>query len=73
MIVMKRSEELNTIIREVYSSYDVKYGSAIVDLIQRIEKAIEYIENHTLEYDDNIGEINIKELLDILKGSDSNE
>lgn len=40
---------------------------------KRIIKAIEYIENHTLEYDDNIGEINIKELLDILKGSDNIE
>ena len=35
------NEDLETIIREVYSSYDVRYGNAIVDLKQRIDKAIE--------------------------------
>ena len=40
---MERSEELNRIINEVYASYEVQYGNAIVDLIQRIDNAIEYI------------------------------
>jgi hypothetical protein len=52
-------------------------------LNNRIDKAIEYIENHWIEYSDfqyvdNDDELNIdcesiKELLDILKGSDINE
>ena len=53
------------------------YGKYVRDLEQRINKAIEYIE----ELDDNensYGDYDIhyqvkKELLDILKGSDSNE
>ena len=54
------------------------YGRYVEDLEQRIDKTIEYIE----ELDDNensYGDYDIhyqvkkKELLDILKGSDSNE
>ena len=77
------NEDLETIIREVYSCYDVRYGNAIVDLKQRIDKAIEYIEDtQTIKdevFEDEYGiPISIKSklmvgsetLLDILKGSD---
>ncbi len=53
----------------------------LADYKQRIDKAIEYIENNWIEYSDfkyvdNDDELNIdcesiKELLDILKGSDN--
>lgn len=82
--MIRVNEDLETIIREVYSCYDVKYGNAIVDLQQRIDKAIEYIEKKNwieysdFQYVDNDDELNIdcesiKELLDILKGSDKDE
>ena len=45
-----------------------KANNEINRIYNILDKLIEYIENHTLEYDDNIGEINIKELLNILKG-----
>ena len=58
------NEDLDTIMREVYASYDARYGNAIADLIDRVNKAIEYIENSD-KYD-----FSKCELLDILKGSD---
>ena len=82
------NEDLETIIREVYSSYDVRYGNAIVDLKQRINKAIEYIEENCVLSDEwkeldfcnfiptgkitykSLSSKKIKDLLDILKGSD---
>ena len=46
----------------------------IIDLQERIDKAIEYIENNSAFLEDDEYELfNKQELLDILKGSDSNE
>ena len=71
------NEDLETIIREVYSCYDVRYGNAIVDLKQRIDKAIEYIEYYLRDIDNlddvMINSIIFKEVLKILKGSDKDE
>ena len=70
------SEDLETIIREVYNSYGVRYGNAIVDLKQRIDKAIEYIEqnvnNCDIYCDGCIPKScpDIRKIVDILKGSD---
>jgi len=71
------NEDLETIIREVYNCYDARYGNAIVDLKQRIDKAIEYIkskeeEEHINDYDEHYMDDYLDDydehLLDILKG-----
>lgn len=46
------------------------YGMENWDLRKRIDKAIEYIKNY---YFYNSLDFDVKELLDILKGSDSND
>ena len=48
----------------------IGYGVKYYDLYRRIEKAIEYLEKRTARYHFTVFEFD--ELLDILKGSDSN-
>lgn len=70
------NEDLETIIREVYSSYDVRYGNAIVDLKQRIDKTIEYIDNNYYDFtytytkNEELKSNQLETIKDILKGSD---
>ena len=62
------NDDLETIIREVYSSYDVRYGNAIVDLKQRIDKAVEYLKR--LQEKELITEFETSWLIEVLEGSD---
>ena len=65
------SDDLETIIREVYSCYDVRYGNAIVDLKQRIDKAIRILNSAKNHYDNDKTNWAIERTLRVLKGSDN--
>lgn len=70
--IMKQEATYDFLKDEVHCLYEEKK-----ELQARIDKAIEYIENTTYEKSENecgyTSEWDIRELYDILKGSDTNE
>lgn len=74
------SEDLETIIKEVYSCYGARYGNAIVNLKQeneqlkeRIKNALEFLE--IIQYNETYGKkyIDYNELIEILEGEEKTQ